>query len=361
MPWVTSRMAKSATPAVAKSRPIGVDGERGFVLVVVLWTVALLALFAATLTATTKVFLQTTRNGIEGHRLEFLADAGVRLALLDMMRNAARPDLARFVAGGPVVACRLPDGELLRISIEDDAGKIDLNSAGNDLLHALLQGVGLPEQQAANLLDAIGDWRDADNEKRPSGAELAEYIAAGKSPGPKNAPFESVFELGTVLGIDGAIFAKLRPHLTVHSGLAGIDPRHAAPDLLQLLAREGVPSFDTARSRDDAGRDIPQRFISPSPRQAFTIRSSVVGRNGDWLGLVVTAVAQERSAANRRAGSPPPLAENASRARPTNGSGGAQAASPRVPSFRTWQWERATAADERHLTGQSAPPATENC
>ena len=336
--------------AVPKSVGPSIERESGFILIVVLWTAALLALFAAALAASTDNFVRTTRNSIERSRLELLAGAGIRLGLRDLMSTDARPEVARFAAGGPAVTCQLPDGETLRLNIEDEAGKVDLNSASDDLLRALMQGAGLPSQQAASLVDAIADWRDSDDSKRPNGAELAEYLAAGQISGPKNAPFDSSIELGGVLGVSRGLLAKLRPHLTVHSGVAGVDPRHASAGLLQLL----VPGEAAPTSHDDFARQLPPRFLAASQRQAFTLRADVWATNGGHFGLAAIASRQERATSTgRRNGNSQPLPENASRARPTSGLRSDQSQQATGPSFRVWQWERAEGPDGDKLPSET--------
>ena len=91
------------------------------------------------------------------------------------------------------------------VTVEDEAGKVDLNSASEPLLRALLAGAGATPVEVDRITAAILDYRDADNLRRPDGAEADEYRLAGRQNGPKNAPFDSIFELGQVLGVDAAL------------------------------------------------------------------------------------------------------------------------------------------------------------
>ena len=74
------------------------------------------------------------------------------------------------------------------------SAKIDLNAAAEPLLKGLLDSVGRRGAEAAaqRVVDAILDWRDPDDLKRPNGAEAADYRAAGRKYRPPNAPFEAV-------------------------------------------------------------------------------------------------------------------------------------------------------------------------
>ena len=98
----------------------------------------------------------------------------------------------------------------------------------------------LDEPSAARLVDAIGDWKDADDLRRPNGAEAADYQAAGSPYLPANALFETVPELQRVLGMTPALYREAcrqpdRPHpsgghqpgIRVARDVAGIARRDA--------------------------------------------------------------------------------------------------------------------------------------
>ena len=81
----------------------------------------------------------------------------------------------------------------------------------------------MPET-AQRTLEAILDWRDADDLKRPNGAEAPDYQAAGSKYVPTNSPFESVGELQRVLGVTPALMARIAPHAHRLFAAAGHQP-----------------------------------------------------------------------------------------------------------------------------------------
>src|SRR5581483_173179 len=98
------------------------------------------------------------------------------------------------------------------------SGRIDLNSAAEQLLKNLLRtSGGVDDDAAAHIVDAMLDWRDADDIKRPNGAEAADYEAAGLKYKPSNAPFETVAELQRVMGMTPEVYARIADSLTVHT------------------------------------------------------------------------------------------------------------------------------------------------
>ncbi|MDP1678626.1 MAG: type II secretion system protein GspK, partial [Candidatus Nitrotoga sp.] len=135
-------------------------------------------------------------------------------------------------------------GAKLSIILLDVSGKIDLNSASDDLLKGLLKSVGLNDEESNVLLDAIVDWRDGDDLPRAKGAEVAEYKAAGLKYRPANAPFETVNELQRVLGMTPELYANLADALTVESHQAGINAAIAPRKVLLALPGANVALVD---------------------------------------------------------------------------------------------------------------------
>src|SRR5262249_27770542 len=137
--------------------------------------------------------------------------------------------------------------------------------------------------RADAIVDAILDYRDGDGIKRPKGAEEAEYRAAGRAQGPKNAPFAAMEELGQVLGVDAALLEKLTPFVTAHSGKEGVDPAAAPRRLIEILRRGDTPTpSETSLDLQSAelAAQLPPNFITQSTRNTFTVRSEVVMAGG---------------------------------------------------------------------------------
>ena len=261
----------------AKDAPrAGRDG--GFALVAVLLVLALMAMIAATFLLSVRAHLRSVAATSAAARAEAIADGGVSIALLDIL--AAREDRTRprrFALDGTSIACRLDDGARLLVSVQDEAGRVDLNSAGEALLVALLRGSGFDDSDAERLAQRILDHRDRDGDRRPSGAERPEYEAAGL-PGPKNRPFDAIDELAQVLGADAALLDRLRGAVTVHSGLAGVDPKVMRPSQVAIIARGAVMDRDGFAGAPRAVEPgaLPQRFVEISPQQVFRIRSAAI-------------------------------------------------------------------------------------
>jgi general secretion pathway protein K len=247
--------------------------EQGFILIVVIWLMAFFSLVAIGVTRSVQAHIRQAAHQAQSRNVELLADAGVTLAMLDLVKaqgRTARP--RRFPIDGTPLQCQLDDA-VLTISVQDTGGRISLNTGSERLLQALFLGLGASTETARRATDVIIDFRDSDDLRRPDGAEKAEYKAAGRALGPKNEPFDALEELHQVLGLEPPIISAMKPHVTVHSGTAGLDPRVTAPGLSALLARgaEKLPQTPLAATLNLSGSGLPSEFVIGSPQRSFSI------------------------------------------------------------------------------------------
>ena len=201
--------------------------ERGFALLIVLWTVALLSMLATQLAAAGRGEAQLARNIRDSAVAEAAADGAVYEAVFHALDSSAR----HWPADGVVRQLRSA-GATIALQIDNEAGKVNLNIAPPELLAALLHAAGVETGRAASIASAIADWRFVDAQRVGSKADA--YRAAGRSAGPPHAPFQSIEELGLVLGMTPGLLARLTPYLTLfHDGQP--NPLAAAPLVRQAI------------------------------------------------------------------------------------------------------------------------------
>jgi len=215
--------------------------SQGIALVSVLWLLVLLTTIAVTLTTTVRSEIRAVGNTVEMTRAKYAAEAGVELGVLNLLI----PQIQRYPTDGSVRELTLRD-VTVRIATRDEAGKVDLNHAGAEVLIALLVQAGVEMNRASAIADAVLDWRDDDDMRRLNGAEDADYRIAGRGYGAADDKFYSVDELQRVLGMEPDIFAAIEPALTVYSGLAGTNPQLASPQVVNAIS--GLPAAQTNAS-----------------------------------------------------------------------------------------------------------------
>lgn len=209
--------------------------QRGVALILVIWVSVLLTLVASSFIVERRTDSLVVYNSAALARAEAAANAAVQRAVIELYRTDTNPD--KWTKDGQPHEWSF-EGIPVRIVVKDESAKIDINTAADALLRGLLLSVGLKEDEASRLLDAILDWRDPDALKRPLGAEEPDYRAAGLAYKPANAPFQAIEELQLVLGMRPDIYRRLAPSITVFSRQQGVNPLIASREV--LLAIPGV-------------------------------------------------------------------------------------------------------------------------
>lgn len=338
-----------AAPRVTQERPrrgCGANApDGGFVLITVLFVLAFLSLAAATASRAIQTRLALARNAIENAHAEASADSGIALGALRVATPARdRPAFEREPA-----RCRLEDGTTLALAFEDEAGKVDINLAGEELLTALLAGLGLPAGEARARAEAVADYRDADSAARRLGAESEAYAALSLPP-PKNAPFDTIAELARVAGFDVALTERLAPYVTVHAGQPGLDIDVADPALVALLARgfdrSAIANPVASAPGTATAPALPDAFRIRSSRRAFTIRSEAETPGGArFIRIAVAGLAADHERGVRPPVQEPRNPDGSLAARVRTGTGTEPNPTPASPvqRVRILAWTQGTA------------------
>ena len=240
--------------------------QSGIALVLALWLTVLLTVIASGFAFSMRSEALATRNAVSLAQARAIADGAVERMAFELMRPR-NPDAWTF-DGQPH---RWTEGSATVVaSAVDEAAKIDLNAAPDALLRNVLIVTGGLDEPAANaLVDAIADWRDPDELRRPNGAELPEYRAAGLKYGPANAPFETVGEMARVLGMTPAVFRRVARVATVYSRQPGINAATAGRDVLLAIPNATAETVDAYI--DQRTQALQQKLPVPlfAPAQAF--------------------------------------------------------------------------------------------
>lgn len=262
-------------------------GQRGVALVLVLWVVTLLSVIAANFAFSMRGEAQIARNLLSAAQAQAQADAGVQIAWYELMKPPT--EVNRWLGDGVVHELNV-DGGTLRISIQDESGKIDINTAPEALLVGLFRSVGVDQESAVALADKVQDWRDGDKLRRLHGAEEAEYLAAGKAYVPSNVPFETADELQRILGMTPTLFRRLEPAVTVFSKQPGVNTSVAPREALLAIPgvnTEMVEQFLAQRQNLAANRQAAPAFPAAgiyasggAGNPVYTARSEVIRNDG---------------------------------------------------------------------------------
>jgi general secretion pathway protein K len=199
----------------------------------------MLGMMAAATQDLTVTSVRTERRALARVHLEDDLDAAVARAILAL--DDTRVDQRWRVDSYPYTF--VYDNIPMKVSIQDEEGKFDLNEADADTLVPLFESVGVATNTAAVLADRIVEWRTeqtSDDAHTLHGGTDADYAAAGLPWRPRHNDFQSVAELNLVLGMTPALFARIRPALTVYSRSDSPD-EDVAPEFVLNAVYPGNP------------------------------------------------------------------------------------------------------------------------
>ncbi|MAF84066.1 MAG: general secretion pathway protein GspK [Chromatiales bacterium] len=202
--------------------------QTGIALISVLWVIVLLTILASGLSSSVRSDTRLSQNLLSAAQAHHAAEGGVNIAILALLGGTGS---SNWQADGSIREVMIGNAGV-RVTMMSESGKIDLNLAPSDLLDGLLATTNLDDLDRQALVDAILDWRDADDMQRLFGAEDGDYQSAGRAYGAKDLPFDSVDELKLVLGMSNEIFQQVQSALTVHSRQAGVDLSAASRQVL---------------------------------------------------------------------------------------------------------------------------------
>jgi general secretion pathway protein K len=273
--------------------------ERGIALILVIWMMALLSVVAMIAAGSARADLEIARNLRDAAQARALAEGGVwwmmaRLRERDADNKSAVPNQAD---GTPT---RLSlDGRIIDIAVQDEGGKIDVNSADAVLLANLCRVVGI-DDDAETIADSIVRYREE------SGGKSSKAAA--------RAAFSIVEELRSVPGIDPDRYARILPFVTVYPNDGRINPRTAPREV--IMALPGIlplqaEAYLRARTREEPGAEaapLPPglanaaRYLGASPPHIVTITATTrtaTTRGGGEATSVREAVVELAATADR--------------------------------------------------------------
>lgn len=262
--------------------------ENGFVILLVMWVLVLLIALGTEFAFSMRTEINTTRNYKEDVESYYLAKAGINLAMAEILQEAKYHSWTKkegYIIGKPLSEGIEDDLEIEEIepvnrknialgngnftyTIQDENGKINLNTASREIIIKALKANGLEfGTQRDTIADAILDWIDKDDNHRVNGAENDYYQAQSPPYDAKNGPFDSLHELLLIRGMTEQILygnsdepensfeSESIPGLvsmfTVQN-VPGINPNTAKSAVLSLLYSD-IQADEIEQAKNDRG------------------------------------------------------------------------------------------------------------
>lgn len=206
--------------------------RKGSALIAILWIVSILSLAIFSATQFLFIELESESNASSLFQAELLADRGIAIASHSAVKKGDRL-LAQTMKGGSFNA---------RISSEGD--RLNLNTllenaeADRIVLEELFYQWGLRTEDAVDVVDALIDWVDEDDENTNVGAERSYYYGLDRINHPFNRPFERLNEVLLVRDFNLVVAAnpRWREAFTLLSD-GPLDLNEAPPELISAACQ----------------------------------------------------------------------------------------------------------------------------
>lgn len=286
-------MSRASTSQPCQPAPVRTQREDGVVLLLVLVIIVLTIGSVYAFARTTVLEAMSSRQRTARVRAEILARAGIHIAVRtliddlylsdDLMTTGVESpkDPWRLLSRTPI---EIPGNGTLRIRVDDAGSRISLNALVDEdgephsdsagFLKAALERIieempGREEDklyEVGDLVDAILDWLDRDDETRLGDNEADYYRNQGSGALPIDRPVLTLDELSDVPEMDALLLETLKAYFTAHPMFpdiehSGVNPNTAPAHILgliyigaalkkELLDRDEVFRILEARSED---------------------------------------------------------------------------------------------------------------
>ncbi|MCB4791514.1 MAG: type II secretion system protein GspK [Elusimicrobia bacterium] len=235
--------------------------ERGLALIIVLWVAAALSSIAVAGSYTARLerkqasyplkdfqLLNSALSAIEKVKLEASLDTNDYDSLKENWKTSFEKNYETEDAS---VYVRVDDGE----------SAINLNTAPRQVL---LKIPAIDRVSNKNeLVDSLLDWKDADFEYLPDGAEEPYYRSLKSPLHCKNGPLDCMDELNLVKGFNENIVNELKKCATVHSSgkvninTASLEALMSLPGMDYSLAQAVIANRNGSDLKEGTGDDLP--------------------------------------------------------------------------------------------------------
>jgi len=243
--------------------------DKGSALIITLLLISILVGLVVNFVYEVYIDSSAVSNWSNAQRASYIAKSGQNIAAgfikqINLYPNTTIREIALPVARdfGP--------GSTLIVTVEDENSKININKITDEQTFNSLKKLFEYLKINPDLVLIIADWRDPDSDpKLPDSEDFA-----------KNGPLWSVDELKLISGIDGEVFDKIEPYVTV-----------ADPMIIWKINLNTAELPVLISLSEDMSETLAERIIAyrnDTPFENLTDVSSVIGETV-WSQISVIA------------------------------------------------------------------------
>jgi general secretion pathway protein K len=250
----------------------GSESTKGFALVAVIWTLGLISLLSVAAMVGTRYRIRIDSGLSSVTEAAAAAESAINLGIVSA--SNVLPDQNPDIP----LRCRLPGGEFVTVVIEDEAGKVDLNTATPAVLIRLFTALTHDPATGGRIAEQILAFRSASGD-RPDSAGTKARSTGNKPDSSATAGFVTILQLDQIDAISPKLFQAAIGFLTVRSGRPEPVGGAASPALRKLLNLD--PKTQSVTQDLAAGRNITIRADVRSPNGARFIREALISLDAE--------------------------------------------------------------------------------
>jgi len=216
--------------------------EEGVALILTLLITAILVTLIVEVNYSTQVDLRIAGNFRNDLQAGYLAKSGVNIAISYLKYDVENTDTDNLDEDWAKPYPPIPVGDgFVQVLTEDENAKINLNEVVKedgkvdekirDILTRMFEAADVDVE----IISAIIDWIDPDDDPLPEGAEDSYYGSLDPPYGCKNAPLDTLSELLMIKGVTDEVYWKIFKYLTIYSKDGIININTARKEVLMFL------------------------------------------------------------------------------------------------------------------------------
>jgi general secretion pathway protein K len=232
----------------------------GFALLAVIWGLGLITLLGMAVIVGARYRTKVTSSVASVAAAAAAAESAINLGITATLITTPHQNV-KFP-----LRCRMPGGERVLVTVEEETGKVDLNTATPAVLARLFTALTRDQSIGTRVAERIMAFRDPG---RDQANDTAVRPANNKSDEARKARFLTILQLDQIDGIPPHLFRTALRFVTVRSGRPEPDGDVASPVLREFFNLDqqpagpsrGPPAIGSVTIRADVRAPDGARFI----------------------------------------------------------------------------------------------------
>ena len=232
------RLSKRSRPRLGSP---SASNRAGFALVAVIWSLGLITLLGTAVIVGSRYRSKVAASSASETAAAGAAESAINLGIV-MALTASHDQDARFP-----VRCRMPDGAQVAVTLEQEAGKVDLNTGRPEIIARLFAALTGDPLIGSRIAGQIIAFRESTGEPAKN---IDTPVSANKLDLTVRTGFTTITQLDEIDGVSPRLFRSALRFVTVRSGRPYDPLGEAASPALQGRQALNLDQKSVAPARD---------------------------------------------------------------------------------------------------------------